>query len=121
MVARRFPRYDVTENQNLRGWMDADNLPCRLVTLAVGGCGFYGEQAAEFGRLPEGQMVTCFFEYHGYNKKPIAVSGTVAYSYTQRADDKNVLFCGIEFFEQCQDDVRPLIEHLAKQKPVSPA
>ena len=109
---RRFPRFDVAEHPTLRGYIDLDRTPERLVTIGLGGCGFYGETTEDIATLSEGKPITCTFECKGILSRPISVPGNVAYAYSQKSQNQNIVFCGVEFVEAHQDKVKPIIDSL---------
>lgn len=121
---RRFPRYDVAQHPKLHGYIEEDDAPEQLITIGLGGCGFFGENEKSVSQLREGKQITCTFEMEGVLSRPVKVPGNVAYAYAKKSANHTVMFCGVEFDEAYQDKIKPIIRWIENErnaKTASPA
>lgn len=112
---RKFLRYNVANHPTLKGRIDKGRMSTeQLITLAVGGCGFYGLD--ETVALRAGKRVISIFEMTEVLPEPVEVQGNIVYATPISINGRNVIFYGVEFLDQFREYVQPLIQELEKQQ-----
>lgn len=104
---READRYLMLDIQDFEGRLDFLNKNFKLVSLGLGGCGFYGDELTEISRP---RKVTCEFRWHPQFSKAIRVKGSLIYCVPKNVIDKTIFYYGVEFSNS--RSVEPLIEEL---------
>lgn len=110
--ARRFPRFKVAHFNKIRAKLDKHDQDHMIVTLGLGGCGFYGVENE--ASLTPPRRVFSIFEMEETLEKPLEIQGNLVYAKPIVVANKAVVFYGIEFIEAHRALIKPVIEKLEK-------
>jgi len=119
--SRAFKRYNVSNLEELKGYIDRNRVQEKLVVFGEGGAGFYGTDT-EFPLVPPRRLFT-IFEIIVDEKKSIEVQANLKYAKPLTLGSRRVIFYGIEFIEAHRNLLLPIvqrIETLAAEGKVQP-
>ena len=108
--SRKFPRFKVANFEKIRAKLDKHDQDHMIVTIGLGGCGFYGIE--EEASLIPPRRVFSRFEMDEILDEPLEIQGNLVYAKAIRVADKQVIFYGIEFIEAHRALIKPLIDKL---------
>ena len=107
---RKFSRYDVSRYPRLKGGTFNGPIGERLMTMSIGGCGFWSP--ADACNFAVGEKVKIALHCEGANFSPIEVRGEVLYILPHPYESQIGRFYGIRFLEEYQDLAAELMEEL---------
>lgn len=107
---RKFARYDVTSYPQLKAGTTNGPLGEKLMTISIGGCGFWAPAEDTRWRIGERVNVKMFCE--GISSEPFEVVGEVLYVQPHPWEAQIGRFYGIKFDEKYQELMAQILDQL---------
>jgi hypothetical protein len=107
---RKFPRFKVAHFDKIKAKLDKHYRLETIVTLGLGGCGFYGIEG-EPGIIPP-RRVFSIFQMEGALDHPIEIQGNLVYAKPLKLQGKEIIFYGVEFLEIHRGLIKPIVDKL---------
>ncbi len=105
---RKFARYDVSRYPQLNGGTFNGPIGERLMTMSIGGCGFWSP--SESCNFTVGEKVRIRLHCEGLD--PIEVRGEVLYILPHPFESQIGRFYGIRFAEEFVDEIAAMMDQL---------
>ena len=109
---RRWPRYDISPIPSVKATVPVAQVPKKLGTFGMGGCGFWSEGLDP--ALTVGQDIACTISFEGILPKSIDVIGRLQYVKELPYEGKTHHYYGLEFKPGYEDMLSPIIRYLEK-------
>jgi hypothetical protein len=107
---RKFYRYDVSGYPRLKAGTFNGPIGERLMTVSIGGCGFWSP--ADACNFVVGERVKIALHCEGFSSSPLEVRGEVLYILPHPFEAEIGRFYGIRFFEEYQKVAADLMDEL---------
>jgi len=112
---RKFPRFNVHRLNELKAKIDRHRTFEQVITLGIGGCGFYGTLESKHFLTPV-KRVFSIFEFEGVTSQPVEIQGNLLYARDIQLNDEKIVFFGVEFIEAHQKLIEPIVQKLEALK-----
>lgn len=110
---RQFARYDVSRYPQIRAGTLNAPIGERLMTISIGGCGFWAP--AEDCKFAAGEKVRVHLQCEGLHDDVIEVKGEVLYVLPHPFEAQIGRFYGIRFQEEVQELIAEMIDRLESE------
>jgi len=107
---RKFARYDVSNYSRLKGGTQNAPIGERLMTMSVGGCGFW-IPVDECNRSV-GETVTLYLVFEGIQPDPVQFKAEILYVFPQPFAAQLGKFYGVKFQDEDQEEIIRIMELL---------